>query len=45
MKVKFQASTAAAECIELMNGRYFDQRLVKAHYWDGKADYKVGVEG
>ena len=31
--------------IELMSGRYFDQRPVKAHYWNGKADCKVGWKG
>ena len=24
-----------------MNGRFFDGREIKCHYWDGKTDYKV----
>jgi len=38
--IKFRLSTSADKCIEVMNGRYFDGRVVKADYWDGKADYR-----
>jgi hypothetical protein len=24
-----------------MNGRFFDQRELKAYFWDGKTDYRI----
>lgn len=40
VKIKFQASLHAQECINLMNGRFFDGRALKAAFWDGKTDYR-----
>ena len=34
-------SIAADDCINLMEGRFFDGRKLKCFYWDGKTDYKL----
>ena len=40
VKIRFMSSLAAEECIKVMDGRFFDTRRLKCHYWDGKTDYK-----
>ena len=39
--VKFQTEEAAQQCIKVMEGRWFGGRQVKAHMWDGIANYHV----
>ena len=40
-KLRFLSSLHADQCIQLMNGRYFDTRQLKCFYWDGKTDFKI----
>ena len=40
IKLKFLSALDAEQCIETMNGRFFDGRKIVAVYWDGKEDYK-----
>lgn len=39
-KIKFDRSIDAEECIKLMTERFFDGRILKCFYWDGKTDFK-----
>lgn len=39
--VTFAEPEMADECINLMNGRWFAARQLKAETWDGKTKYKV----
>jgi HIV Tat-specific factor 1 len=39
--LKFQSALHAEECVNVMNGRFFDGRTLKAEYWDGKTDYRI----
>lgn len=39
--VKFRNGVGAKKCIEVMHGRWFDQRRVTAGWWDGITDYRV----
>lgn len=39
--VKFATSSAAIKCIELMNGRFFDNMKIEAEFYDGYSDYTV----
>ncbi len=39
--MKFQSALHAEECVNVMNGRFFDGRTLKAEYWDGKTDYRI----
>jgi len=41
VSVRFSVPADAKKCVEMMNGRYFDQRQLEAFFWDGKTDYKV----
>ena len=43
-KIKFMESIAADDCINLMEGRFFDGRKLRCFYWDGKTDYKLNRE-
>lgn len=40
MMVKFKNPSAAAACVEQMNGRWFDSRRVECHFWDNVTDYR-----
>lgn len=44
MKVKFKLSLYAEQCIELMEGRWFENRKLKCFWWDGKTDYRQEEE-
>lgn len=37
--MKFKSAIHAEECINLMHGRFFDERELKCSHWDGKTDY------
>eukprot|EP00188_Purpureofilum_apyrenoidigerum_P000993 Plantae.Rhodophyta-Purpureofilum_apyrenoidigerum.ctg15059.p1 GENE.Plantae.Rhodophyta-Purpureofilum_apyrenoidigerum.ctg15059~~Plantae.Rhodophyta-Purpureofilum_apyrenoidigerum.ctg15059.p1 ORF type:complete len:442 (+),score=123.00 Plantae.Rhodophyta-Purpureofilum_apyrenoidigerum.ctg15059:65-1390(+) len=39
--IKFKQSASAENCIENMNGRFFDGRKLEADFYDGKSDYRV----
>jgi HIV Tat-specific factor 1 len=39
-KIKFGQGLHAEKCIELMNERWFDGRMLKCSFWDGKTDYR-----
>jgi len=39
--VKYKENIGARRCLEVMNGRYFATRRLKAEYWDGKTNFKV----
>ena len=39
--IKFKTDDAAAKCIQIMQGRYFGGRQVKAHMWDGITSYHI----
>lgn len=39
--VKYKENIGARRCLEVMNGRYFARRRLKAEYWDGKTNFKV----
>ncbi len=41
VEVRFIEHTAAEECIEKLNGRYFGGRSVKAEMWDMHTNYNV----
>lgn len=41
VSVTFAEPEMADECINLMNGRWFAARQLKAETWDGKTKYKV----
>jgi HIV Tat-specific factor 1 len=41
VKIKFSSSLHAQQCIDLMNGRFFDGRALVASFWDGKTDYRI----
>ncbi|ETO20944.1 RNA recognition motif family protein, partial [Reticulomyxa filosa] len=40
VSVKFKHPKDAQECINRMNRRYFDTRIVECFYWDGITDYR-----
>jgi len=40
VSVKFKHPKDAHECINRMNRRYFDQRILECFYWDGSTDYR-----
>jgi HIV Tat-specific factor 1 len=39
VKIKFKTPLAAEKCIENLNHRYYNGKLIEASYWDGKTDY------
>ena len=39
--VKFKEPLAAKQCIEKMDGRFFDKKTLSADYYDGITNYKV----
>lgn len=39
--VKFRQPEEADKCVQLMNGRWFNQRKIIAEIWDGKTKYKI----
>lgn len=39
--VRFRDGQGARKCLELMQGRWFDQRRIEAEYYDGITDYRV----
>ena len=41
IRVKFRNPQHAAQCIEKMNRRYFDGRVIECHYWDGHTSYEI----
>ena len=44
MQIKFKTPTAGAECIRLMNGRFFGGHKISCLFWDGKTDYNRAPE-
>jgi HIV Tat-specific factor 1 len=44
IQIKFKTPTAAANCIQLMNGRFFAGSKISCFFWDGKTDYKKPPE-
>ncbi|XP_031784805.1 HIV Tat-specific factor 1 homolog [Nasonia vitripennis] len=40
-QVTFKEPEEAQACIQLLNGRWFDQRRITAEIWDGKTKYKI----
>ena len=41
IKIKFKKAKDSAQCIEKMNDRFFDGKVIKCYYWDGFTDYSV----
>ncbi|EGR27521.1 RNA binding domain protein [Ichthyophthirius multifiliis] len=41
VQIKFKNSQIAQKCIEIMNGRFFDEKQLICEYWDGVTDYKT----
>jgi len=39
--IRFDKSTSAEKCIQLMNGRWFAARQIECSYFDGVTDYRV----
>lgn len=39
--IKFKGPAAAQKCIDVMDGRYFDRKQIKAIWYDGITDYSV----
>lgn len=39
IKIKFKTPNAAEKCIEGLNHRYYNGKLIESFYWDGKTDY------
>ncbi|XP_074604409.1 RRM1_TatSF1_like and RRM2_TatSF1_like domain-containing protein barc [Brevipalpus obovatus] len=39
--VQFKEFDMADKCVEIMNGRWFAQRKLKAFNWDGRTKYKI----
>ncbi|HYE75823.1 MAG TPA: hypothetical protein VEF04_20940, partial [Blastocatellia bacterium] len=37
--VRFKDAILAQECVQLMNGRFFDGRKIEASLWDGVTEY------
>lgn len=44
VQIKFEEPKAAEECVQLMNGRFFNGRQLESFYWDGKTNYRVTRE-
>ena len=44
VQIKFKSPSAAAECIQLMDGRFFGGHKSSCFYWDGKTDYRKPPE-
>jgi HIV Tat-specific factor 1 len=44
VKIKFKTPLGAERCIEALNGRYYNAKLIEAFYWDGKTDYTKVTE-
>jgi len=44
ISVRFKFEDAAAECIKLMNGRFFAGRQIVAHMYDGVTNYNVKLK-
>jgi len=40
IELRFELSSVALKCVELMNGRFYAGRALDCAFWDGKADYK-----
>uniref|UniRef100_A0A6U9SL28 RRM domain-containing protein n=1 Tax=Picocystis salinarum TaxID=88271 RepID=A0A6U9SL28_9CHLO len=38
--VCFKRREGAEKCIEAMDGRFYDGRKIKAHFWDGKTNFQ-----
>lgn len=38
-KIKFKDSSSAEKCIKLINNRFYNGRIVKCYYYDGKTNY------
>lgn len=41
VEVKFDDPKNARDCIELMNGRCFNCRILECFYYDGKTNYRI----
>jgi len=41
--IKFKTADAASQCIELMNGRVFDEHTISALWYDGVTNYNVNA--
>lgn len=39
--IRFKTDDAAGKCLDIMQGRFFGGRQVKAHMWDGITSYHV----
>ena len=39
IKIKFVNSASADKCIEGLNGRFYNKRIIEAFFWDGKINY------
>jgi HIV Tat-specific factor 1 len=39
VKIKFKTPLAAEKCIEGLNHRYYNGKLIEANYWDSKTDF------
>ncbi|KAH9256272.1 hypothetical protein BASA81_005493 [Batrachochytrium salamandrivorans] len=42
--IRFNESSTALACVELMDGRWFDGRKVSAELWDGVTEYAAKLE-
>lgn len=40
VEIKFKKEKDAAECLSIMNGRYYEGRQILSDYWDGETDFK-----
>ena len=40
MEVKFKKASDAESCIEEMNNKSFNGRVLECFYWDGKTDFR-----
>ena len=45
LTVKFKTPQAAKLCVELMNGRFYDQRVIEASLSSGKEKFKKSKAG
>ena len=44
VKIKFAKSDSATRCIEMLNDRYYNGRMVQCFYYDGVTNYRVNNE-
>jgi HIV Tat-specific factor 1 len=45
VQYKFKSSYSADKCIELMNNRSWEGRVLTCQYWDGVTNYKAKSDG